>query len=337
MGTGLQCELGYAIKKQLASQEAAKSYPTREQCESARQGSTKSNECISVVYGPCTGPGGNDDGFSNGIGNTDITGTNQGNPFYTDNPFDALQDAYDQKTFQNEVLLENGEPDRTITRDIPFDNAVRAITYINGRGVATGKPFDRSFGRAGETGGSNIRPTRASVANRYGGSQRGIKSSEDLAQDLGVNYTQGKETTVSVNHRILGSASATMDAKQLQQKIKEQMPTPKAQLEGINTDIKEIENMVQEKIKTLEAEGAIEEAAELQTTLDNIIEPQQPQQTNEQPQPQQTNEQPCDAACDQAKIEKRSAMLKDLQGAFPDIAERLKRKKQQQQQTGGKK
>jgi hypothetical protein len=183
-GSQFRCEVGYAMTKSLATQTSAKSYPTREQCESNRQWVVNFDpDCVSVVCGPCTGPpGGSDGGFSNEIGSTNITGTNQGDPFHTDNPYDALTDAYDQKTFQNERLL--GEQEQaTTTGDTNFD--AQFAKFTGGRPSSAegifnwekqGRPSlnndvrnNRAGGRAGATGGSNIRPTGASAANRYNG------------------------------------------------------------------------------------------------------------------------------------------------------------------------
>jgi hypothetical protein len=157
--------------------------PTKADCEAVRAQvlsiKGKVDNCsYYYVCGPCTGrdiasaTGGSISG--NISGGTNLTGTNQGDPFQTTNPYDAIEDAYEQKQLQNEKLLENGEPDRTITRDIPFDNAIAALVFINGRGVAKGDVlFDRRSGRAGEVGGFTIRPSRSS-APRYAGSQRGF-------------------------------------------------------------------------------------------------------------------------------------------------------------------
>jgi hypothetical protein len=360
------CYVQYALAKTDATKKAALPYPTRELCESTRQEViSQYTSCVSVVCGPCTsnsfsfGPpsGGSEGGFPNEIGNTNITGTNQGDPFYTQNPYDALQDAYDQKNYQNEVLLGNDDTKFTNFTGGRPASAEGIFNWAKQRRPLSSNDVrkSRAGGRPGSVGGFTGRPTGASAANRYNGQMGSVlttnpqvkgKNLSNLSNmGLGkkpvdvstVGNTPDQSLTIINNVDPRSMPEAKGLRQQLEQNIKEKMPTPTEQLEGINTDIKDIEDMVQEKIKTLEAG----EAAELQTTLDNIIEkhePSQPQQPNEQPQTQQTDEQPCDAACDQAKIEKRSAMLKELQGAFPDIAERLKRKKQQQQQrTGGKK
>jgi hypothetical protein len=128
-----------------------------------------------TVYYRCTECTGRDIVTPGQGANTNVTtggnvnGTAQGSSFYSANPGQAIQDAYDQKKYQNEALLENGEPNRTVTRDIPFDNAHAALRWINGRDAANGKPF--SVGRAGALGGSNIRP--GAPAARYNG-QMGV-------------------------------------------------------------------------------------------------------------------------------------------------------------------
>jgi hypothetical protein len=150
-------------------------FPTRADCETVRA------QVLNIIasyppncsfYYVCSGCSGHDIATAssgNTGGSANLTGTNQGNPFYTTNPYDAVPDAYDQKKLQNEALG-NGETDYTNTRDIPFDNAVAALTYINGRGVANAKPFDKRLGRVGAMGGfSIIRPNRSSNANRYNG------------------------------------------------------------------------------------------------------------------------------------------------------------------------
>jgi hypothetical protein len=182
-----QCYLHYLGMKNNATKSAALSYPTRELCESTRQELvSKHTSCVSVVCGPCTSnsfsfgpPGGinggsSDGGFSDKFGNTDITGTSQGDPFYTSNPFDALQDAYDQKNLQNEKLLGNDD-----TKFANFTGGRPASAEGIFNWAKQKRPLsnndvrrNRAGGRPGAMGGFNIQPTGSSAANRYNG-QRG--------------------------------------------------------------------------------------------------------------------------------------------------------------------
>jgi hypothetical protein len=111
-------------------------FPTKQECEAARQylaGISQSFVCGCTLYVRCSACTGKDiAGFGVGVdgsvntsdGSVRVNGTSQGSSYYTPNTFDALQDAYDQKTFQNEVLLE------TDKNEIVFYNGISDKSYI---------------------------------------------------------------------------------------------------------------------------------------------------------------------------------------------------------------
>jgi hypothetical protein len=247
-GSQFRCEVGYVMVNKLATQTAAKSYPTREQCESNRQWVINSDpECVSVVCGPCTGPGGgNEGGFSNEIGSTNITGTNQGDPFYTPNPYDALTDAYEQKTFQNEKLLgEQGKA--TSTGDKDFDAKVAKFTGgrpASAEGIfnwlkqrrplssnnvkrnrAGGRPETEdgfTGGRPGATGGFNIRPTGSNVANRYNG-QRFAEGRPKTSSDGSMTIIQYDDGTGGTANLLGVTANGWIDKLSLAEYLKREI------------------------------------------------------------------------------------------------------------------
>jgi hypothetical protein len=196
----------------LSNPQYQRGYPTKSACEAAAF-AMKGRQCDNgsggawgnkIIIGnesnPCYGKdlptinSNGDGGFSDKFGNTDITGTNQGDPFHTDNPFETLQDAYDQKIFQNEVLLENGQVTTynriATTGDINFDTKFANFTVgrpgsaegifnwlkqrrpLSNNDVKNGRPEAKdgfTAGRPGAMGGFNAGPARPSVANRYNG------------------------------------------------------------------------------------------------------------------------------------------------------------------------
>ncbi|MDR1169462.1 MAG: hypothetical protein LBK97_01340 [Prevotellaceae bacterium] len=94
-------------------------FPTRQDCEYARQylaGISQSFACGCTLYLNCSACMGRDLVFPGTENETDIgsginisgantSGTSRGNAFYSGNPGEAVQDAYDQKNLQNEVLF----------------------------------------------------------------------------------------------------------------------------------------------------------------------------------------------------------------------------------------
>jgi hypothetical protein len=152
--------------------------PTRAECEALRSQiasiRVSGYECTAYyVCTPCTGQdiaGGNSGSTSGSIGgNANPNGTNQGSSYYTGNPYEATQDAYEQKQLQNEALLKKGKrlyygDGRTPSR-VPFDNARASVA--RGTANANGKTFEWHGGRAGALGGFNIRP--GAPAARYNG------------------------------------------------------------------------------------------------------------------------------------------------------------------------
>ncbi|MDR1169517.1 MAG: hypothetical protein LBK97_01620, partial [Prevotellaceae bacterium] len=109
-GSGLNCALDYSLLNGLTRNYVApRSYDSKAKCEAAKQYLTsKATNCVSIECGPCTGGEGFSDEFGNssgGFGNTNITATNQGDPFHSNNQGEAVPDAYDQKNLQNEKLL----------------------------------------------------------------------------------------------------------------------------------------------------------------------------------------------------------------------------------------
>jgi hypothetical protein len=279
MGTDLRCGLEYARDKAHAEQLTQKSYASKNECESAKQSLVNSSgDCVNVVCGPCTGPPeGNDGGFSDKFGDVDITGTNQGDPFYTQNPYDALTDAYEQKTFQNEKLLgEQGKA--TSTGDKDFDAKVAKFTGgrpASAEGIFNwekqGRPSlnsdvknNRAGGRPGSVGGFTGRPTGSSAANRYNGQmfQHYVKETSDSKISI-----DGKHGTGEL-HTPWGSATASvvLNEKQLFE-MKRDIVTN----DGIITkerhiveeeiaDLRKIENEAAKAIQTAETDAEYDAA-----------------------------------------------------------------------------
>ncbi|MDR1348797.1 MAG: hypothetical protein LBJ63_10335 [Prevotellaceae bacterium] len=114
-------------------------FPTRQECEAARQtlvGIRQAFVCgctLYVICSSCTGKdiAGFDVGGNTNDGSVRVSGTSQGSSYYTPNSFDALQDAYDQKNFQNEVLLGTDQVitynELAITGDINFDTRFKKL------------------------------------------------------------------------------------------------------------------------------------------------------------------------------------------------------------------
>jgi hypothetical protein len=285
--TGFVCDLQYDVLKQTSPQIAAIPNSTKEACESSRQKVINhSNECVNIVCGPCSGPaGGNESGSSRGFGNADITGLNQGDPFQTANPFDAIEDAYEQKQFLNKAVLKKGEPvryggkevrtssapNRTTTRDIPFDNARVALTWINGRAVADGKTFEWHGGRAGTLGGSNMRP--AAPAARYNGQMGdGIFISSD-----GTMKAESSNNHVKVTINLpWGSASATSDLSLLTKEQREAArnwdKNKKTTIDKINTQRNKITEAYNKEVEEInKMQGTKEEKEKRFEELQNNV------------------------------------------------------------------
>ncbi|MDR1652777.1 MAG: hypothetical protein LBS01_03850 [Prevotellaceae bacterium] len=251
-------------------------FPTRQECEAVRQqfaGISQSFTCGCTLYLICSACTGSDlimPGMSNGTGisgSANLTGTNEGNSFYTSNPYDATQDAYEQKRLQNEALLGNDEPNHTITRDISFDNAVAALTYINGRGGANAnaKPFDKRLGRAGAKGGFNINPNLSSNANRYNG-----QMFQRAPSDLGTTvWTTGTRMGVETDN-VLGKVKREVDFSGLNIEQKVQMQTSistiekgrkkvEAEIVALNEEAKEAKTEEEKYAKKMDAAATEEE------------------------------------------------------------------------------
>jgi hypothetical protein len=92
-------------------------FSTRQECEVARQsisGISQSFVCgctLYIICSACTGRDiagigvGADGSVNTNGGSVRLNGTSQGSSYYTPNPFDEIQDAYDQKNYQNEMLF----------------------------------------------------------------------------------------------------------------------------------------------------------------------------------------------------------------------------------------
>jgi hypothetical protein len=153
-------------------------FSTRAECEAVRAQasnySQSTNGCtIHFVCGACTGHDIATQGQgANTTGSGNVNGTSQGVPFYSGNSFDATQDAYEQKQFQNNAVLKKGEPVQyggklvAATGDKNFDDKFANLYSRNG-----GSPIQGSMqwkgGRPGALGGFNIRP--GAPAPRYNG------------------------------------------------------------------------------------------------------------------------------------------------------------------------
>jgi hypothetical protein len=343
-------------------------FPTRAECEAVRTQilSIKSSVPGCSVYYVCSGCTGHDIATASG-GNTggsaNLTGTNEGNPFYTTNPYDAVPDAYDQKRLQNEALLGNGETDYTTTRDIPFDNAVAALTYINGRGVANAKPFDKRLGRVGAMGGfSIIRPNRSSNANRYNGQmfqQATRKSSSGEFFFNGDRWT-GKLFGNSLHEEV--SATGNFPGLNIEQKVQMQTSIStiekgrkkvEAEIVALNEEAEEAKTEEEKYAKKMDAAATEEEkfaaadaadaaaaraakkataATELQTQLNDY------DKMMKNPTPTDQDGKPCSVQeCKNEYAQKQLKKVTDFANIVKGIRERKSKEQTSQKQQEEKK
>jgi hypothetical protein len=309
-------------------------FATRAECEAVKAlflDFKVSNTVCSAYYvcGPCVGHDIVTAGSGDISGSVNTNGTAQGTPFYAANPFDVAQDAYEQKQFQNEVLLGDDESNRTITRNIPFDNAHAAITFVNGKSVSNGgKPFDKRLSRPGALGGFNIRPNISSV--RYSGRQQ-FFSRESLMGSVNINNGKGSGEIINQGAGGAKVKDADLSMIGMQMEITKNTTTIK---EGRHIVVKEVEYF--KKIATDaqkagdkgRAAEATADGEKLQTLLDNHENAETNVQENKDKEGKPCTTQACQSENNQRLLATGTALVK----AINEIKEKRKQQQQQQQQ-----
>jgi hypothetical protein len=352
-GSGLNCALDYSLLNGLARNYVPpRTYDSKAKCETAKQYLTsQATNCVSIACGPCTGGEGFSDGFgdnSGAFGNTNITATNQGDPFHSDNPFEALPDAYEQKNLQNEILLGKRdigsakyggyvEKGVAVTGDGNFDAQFAKFTTGRPLGFFIGSvPSDeelinqRKRGRSGEMGGFNSPRRYSNQRGVLGKGQMGaVNARGSEGRDLGGEMKDADNGHVrgKVYGGGMGAAGdadlSAVDRKKLENDIATQNKIMSKWTTEINTKIKKNPDKVKKLIDKLsKSENPKDKAMaeSLQTQYNNAINsPKINETNNKNNNSQEMNNKDCGLKCQSKENQAKIKELDNMSTALDNI------------------
>jgi hypothetical protein len=368
----LQAQWGFSVTPKISGECAAymssmpplprvTGFPTKAECENARSQVMNirfSTPVCSFSYS-CTACTGND--IAGGIGGTGaggtvsndgsvrVSGTSQGSSFYSANTFEAIQDAYDQKKLQNEMLL--GKRDIGSVKyggyDTKFANftvgrpgsAEGIFNWSKQRRASLNKDMENrrseaedgfTAGRPDAMGGFNAGPARPSVAKRYNGQmfQQAPNASEITVYGTLPSATGVISGVSSIGNNQPDEVRRTENLSVLERKKLENDKEKIAeQTTEINTKIKENPEKAKKLIDKLNKSEDPKDKAmaeSLQIQFNNAINSQKTNKTNNN-NPSETNKtnnkdsKPCGFECQSRENQAKIIELKDMSTALDNV------------------